>query len=227
MVSSKNRTARVCLMVFLTGVGSLAAAQNIYTCVDSKGRTLSADRPIAECIDRPQRELQPSGALKRQLGPTLTEQEQAAQDDKDRRLAEKRAREAEDRRRDRALLQRYPAAPAHDQARAAALVQVDEVIKVSNKRRAELLEQRKMIANDFEFYVKDPSRAPAALKRRLEENERSLSGQQKFIADQEQEKKRVNRRFDDELARLKQLWAMAGAAPALAASGPRAALRQP
>ena len=32
--------------------------------------------------------------------------------------------------------------------------------------------------------------------------------QQKFIADQEQEKKRVNVRFDEELARLKQLWAL-------------------
>ena len=208
MVSSKNRTERLCLMVLLTGVGSLAAAQNIYTCVDSKGRTLSADRPIAECIDRQQRELAPSGVLKRQLGPALTEHEQAAQDDKDRRLAERRAREAEDRRRDRALLQRYPARAAHDQARAAALVQVDEVIKVSNKRRADLLEQRKMIANDLEFYIRDPSKAPATLKRRLEENDRSLAGQQKFIADQEQEKKRVNQRFDDELARLTQLWAM-------------------
>ena len=214
MVSSKNRTAhlysRLGVMVFLTGVGNLAAAQNIYTCVDSKGRTLTADRPIAECIDRTQRELAPSGVLKRQLGPTLTDHEQAAQDEKDRRLAEKRAREAEDRRRDRALLQRYPARPAHDQARAAALVQVDEVIKVSNKRRAELLEQRKVIANDFEFYARDPSKAPATLKRRLEESEKSVSGQQKFIADQEQEKKRVNQRFDDELARLTQLWAVVG-----------------
>lgn len=207
-MSSKTGTSRLAVMVFLTTIGSLAAAQNIYTCVDSKGRTLSADRPIAECIDRPQRELAPSGVLKRQLGPTLTEHEQAAQDDKDRRIAEKRAREAEDRRRDRALLQRYPERPAHDQARAAALVQVDEVIKVSNKRRAELFEQRKVIANDLEFYARDPSKAPAALKRRLEENDKSVAGQQKFIADQEQEKKRVNQRFDHELARLTQLWAM-------------------
>ena len=194
----------------LSCLASLAAAQNIYTCVDAKGRALTADRPIAECIDRPQRELTPSGVLKRQLGPSQTEHEQAAQDDKDRLLAEKRAREAHEKRRDRALLQRYPARMAHDQARAAAMVQVDEVIKVSNKRRVELLEQRKLIANDFEFYVKDPSRAPASLKRRLEENEKNLSGQQKFIADQEQEKKRVNQRFDAELTRLTQLWAMVG-----------------
>ena len=204
---------RLGVIVHLAGLScvvGLADAQNIYTCVDSKGRTITADRPIPECADRSQRELTPSGVLKRNLGPAITDHEQAAQDEKDRRLAEKRAREAEDKRRDRALLQRYPARPAHDQERAAALVQVDEVIKESNKRRVELLDQRRVIANDFEFYVKDPSRAPASLKRRLEENEKNLSGQQKFIGDQEQEKRRVNQRFDAELARLTQLWAIVG-----------------
>ena len=204
---------RLGVIIHLAGLScvvGLADAQNIYTCVDSKGRTITADRPIPECADRSQRELTPSGVLKRNLGPALTDHEQAAQDEKDRRLAEKRAREAEDKRRDRALLQRYPARPAHDQERAAALVQVDEVIKESNKRRVELLDQRRVIANDFEFYVKDPSRAPASLKRRLEENEKNLSGQQKFIGDQEQEKRRVNQRFDNELARLTQLWTMVG-----------------
>ena len=204
---------RLGVIIHLAGwscVVGLADAQNIYTCVDSKGRTITADRPIPECADRSQRELTPSGVLKRNLGPALTDHEQAAQDEKDRRLAEKRAREAEDKRRDRALLQRYPARPAHDQERAAALVQVDEVIKESNKRRVELLDQRRVIANDFEFYVKDPSRAPASLKRRLEENEKNRSGQQKFIGDQEQEKRRVNQRFDNELARLTQLWTMVG-----------------
>ena len=202
---------RLGVIIHLAGLScvvGLADAQNIYTCVDSKGRTITADRPIPECADRSQREMTPSGVLKRNLGPALTDHEQAAQDEKDRRLAEKRAREAEDKRRDRALLQCYPARPAHDQERAAALVQVDEVIKESNKRRVELLDQRRVIANDFEFYVKDPSRAPASLRRRLEENEKNLSGQQKFIGDQEQEKKRINQHFDDELARLTQLWAM-------------------
>ena len=196
------------LLAGLTCVFSPANAQDIYTCVDARGRTITADRPIAECTDRTQRELTHSGLVKRQLGPSLTAHEQAAQDEKDKRVAEVRERETEEKRRDRALLHRYPARPAHDQERAAALVQVDEVIKASNKRRGELMDQRRIIANEFEFYVKDPSRAPASLKRRLDENESSLSVQQKFIADQEQEKKRVNQRFDEELARLRQLWAL-------------------
>ncbi|WP_232290735.1 DUF4124 domain-containing protein [Polaromonas naphthalenivorans] len=188
--------------------GGAAVAQDIYSCVDARGRTITADRPIPECSDRTQRELSRNGLLKRQIGPSLTAHEQAAQDEKDRQAAEIRAREAEDKRRDRALLLRYPTRAVHDQERTAALLQIDEVIKASIKRRGELADQRKAIASELEFYAKDLSRAPASLKRRLEENEGSVAVQQKFIADQEQEKKRVNLRFDEELAKLKQLWPM-------------------
>ena len=204
-------------------LGGASAAQEIYSCVDAKGRTLTADRPIAECADRTQRALSSSGMVKRQIGPSLTAHEQAAQDEKDRRAAELRAREAEDRRRDKALLLRYPTPEAHDRERAAALLQIDEVIKASSKRRGELADQRKSLAGELEFYVKDPSRAPASLKRRLEENEGSVAVQQRFMADQEQEKKRVNQRFDEELAKLRQLWALVNPSASSGATGSRIA----
>ena len=206
MRPSSLLTPALAALVFL--LGGAAAAQDIYSCVDAKGRTLTADRPIAECTDRTQRALSPSGMVKQQIGPSLTAHEQAAQDEKDRRAAGLRAREAEERRRDKALLLRYPTPAVHDRERAAALLQIDEVIKASNKRRGELADQRKSLGGELEFYVKDPSRAPASLKRRLEENEDSVAVQQKFIAEQEREKKRVNQRFDEELAKLKQLWAL-------------------
>ena len=197
------------------GLGGHATAQNIYTCVDGKGRTITADRPIIECIDRTQQELTRSGLVKRQVGPSLTAQERAAQEEKDKLAAEARAREAEDKRRDRALLLRYPSRTVHDQERTTALQQVDEVIKASSKRTIELAEQRKALNSEMEFYAKDPSRAPAALKRRIEENDSSAAVQKRFIADQDQEKKRINLRFDEELVKLKQLWALAaGTVPA-------------
>ena len=202
------RTALTVIWVWLAFAASHAAAQNIYTCVDGKGRKITADRPIVECIDRTQQELNNSGTVKRQVGPSLTAQERAAQEEKDKAAAEALAREAEDRRRDRALLLRYPTRAVHDQERVIALAQVDEVIKASNKRTAELAEQRKAIQAEFEFYAKDPSKAPPALKRKLEENEASSAVQKKFVQDQEQEKKRVNQRFDEELVKLKQLWAL-------------------
>lgn len=206
------------LMAGLVGAACLcgvASAQGIYSCVDAKGRTLTADRPIVECLDRTQQELTRSGTVKRQLGPSLTAHERAVQEAKDKRAADLRAREAEEKRRDRALLLRYPSRSVHQQERATALAQIDEVIKAARKRTAELAEQRKRIQNEFEFYVKDPRKAPASLKRQLEESDGSLAVQAKFINDQEQEKKRVNLRFDQELVKLQQLWTpVAGTAKA-------------
>lgn len=207
-----SQTTLTVALVWVACLGGNAAAQSIYTCVDAKGRTLTADRPIIECLDRTQQELTRSGTVKRQIGPSLTAHEQAAQQEKDRLAAELRAREAEEKRRDRALLLRYPSRAVHDQERATALAQIDEVIKASSKRTLELAEQRKAVNSEFEFYVKDPGKAPSALKRRLEENDGSMLVQKKFILDQELEKKRVNRRFDEELVKLKELWASSGGA---------------
>jgi hypothetical protein len=209
------RTALTVIWISLTCLATSAAAQSIYTCVDGKGRKITADRPIVECIDRTQQELNRTGTVKRQVGPSLTAEERAAQEEKDKAAAEARAREAEEKRRDRALLLRYPSRSVHDQERVAALAQVDEVIKASHKRTLELAEQRKAIEAEFEFYVKDPGKAPPSLKRKLEENNNSSVVQKRFIVEQEQEKKRINVRFDEELLKLKQLWALA-APPAAA-----------
>ncbi|UUZ70616.1 hypothetical protein LP416_15605 [Polaromonas sp. P2-4] len=92
-----------------------------------------------------------------------------------------RAREAEDKRRDRALLLRYPSRAVHDQERTTALNQVDEVIKASSKRTTELAEQRKALNAEMEFYVKDPSKAPPALQRRIEENDSSAAVQKGLL----------------------------------------------
>ena len=44
------------------------------------------------------------------------------------------------------------------------------------------------------------------LRRRLDDNAKSAAVQNRFIGEQEDEKKRVNARFDEERVRLKQLW---------------------
>jgi hypothetical protein len=191
-----------------------AFAQNIYTCVDAKGRTLTADRQIAECMDRTQTEWTRSGAVRRQVGPSLTAKERAAQDAKDKLAADLRAREADEKRRDRALLLRYPGPAVHRQERAAALAQIDVVIKAASKRTDELTAQRKGILNEFEFYAKDPSKAPAPLKRLREENDSGLAAQGKFMGDRQEDKNRVNQRFDQELIKLQRLWSSTTAATA-------------
>ncbi|WP_295977489.1 DUF4124 domain-containing protein [uncultured Variovorax sp.] len=182
------------------------ASAGIYTCVDARGRTLTADRPIAECNDREQRELNPSGSTRRKLEPTYTARELQEREDRAREAAIVAARQTDERRRERALLVRYPNSATHDRERAEALAQIDAVSEAARKRISELGEDRKKIDEEMEFYKQDPTKAPAALRRRIDDNAKSVAVQNRFIAEQEEEKKRVNARFDEERVRLKALW---------------------
>lgn len=199
--------------LLLAGCVLHAAAQpGIYSCVDPQGRTVTADRPIAACIDREQKELNPSGSVKRTVPPTLTARERALAEEKARQAAEEKARAAEERKRNQALVARYPDQAAHDKERSAALSVVDDVVAAATKRLASLAAERRKLDAEMEFYGKDPSKAPARLKRQVEENVQHTGAQQRFIAAQEGEKQRINARFDEELARLRALWAQARAA---------------
>ncbi|MDB5826771.1 MAG: hypothetical protein JWQ73_991 [Variovorax sp.] len=182
------------------------ASGGIYSCTDSRGRIITADRPIADCIDREQRELNPSGTTRRTVEPTYTAREAAEREERARQAAILQARQVEERRRERALLVRYPNAAAHNRERAEALVQIDAVIQAAQKRLAELSDERKKIDEELEFYKSDISRAPGAVRRKLDDNVQSVSVQNRFIGEQEDEKRRVNSRFDDERIRLRQLW---------------------
>jgi Domain of unknown function (DUF4124) len=223
-VQGRIRLKRWVAGMLLAGASVAAVAQPaIYSCVDGKGRRITSDRPIPECLDREQKELNPSGTVRRSVGPNLTAAERAVQEAKEKEAAEERARLAEEKRRDRALLIRYPNKGVHDRERSEALGQVDEVIKAANKRVVELATQRESLDAEFEFYKKDPSKAPNRLKRQAEDIEQSSAVQKRFIVDQQNEKKRINARFDEELVTLRKLWALA--APVPAASAPPAAKR--
>ncbi len=211
-------------MVVVVGVGAVVGTQawaqpspvipGVYTCVDAKGRKLTADRPIPECTDREQKVLNPSGTVKAKVGPSLTAAERAELEQKEKREIEERNRAIDEKRRDRALLTRYPNKSVHDQERAQALVQIGVVTQAAKTRLDELIKQRVAIDQEMEFYKKDPATAPAYLRRQLDESIQSQAVQRRFIGEQDGEVKRVNARFDDELVRLRQLWALNTPTPA-------------
>ena len=191
-------------------------AQGIYTCVDDKGRKLTSDRPILECIDRAQKELNPSGTVRRVLTPPPTAQDRVALEEKEKLEADARSKAAEEKLRDRALLKRYPERASHDKVRATALELVEDAIKASAKRSDDLTARRKGIVTEMEFYKSSPGKAPPALKRRLDETDGNIAAQKRVLADQEAEKKRITQRFDTEAAKLKPQWDVAGASTAAA-----------
>lgn len=207
--SSRALWVAGCAVLLGGGVWSAAHAQ-IYSCVDGKGRRFTSDRPIVECLDREQQQHGSNGIVRRTLPPSYTADERAKIDAQRKLEDEQRARVQEEKRRERALLIRYPNQGVHDKERAEALGQIDEVIGAVNKRELALVAQRKDIQTELEFYQGDISKAPNWLKRKVEDNEKQMVVQKRFLDEQAQEKQRINARFDEELVKLKQLWAATG-----------------
>ena len=69
------------------------AQQGIYTCVDAKGRRITADRPIHDCNDREQSEMSSGGLVVRKIGPSLTAQERALEEAKAAKAQDERNRQ--------------------------------------------------------------------------------------------------------------------------------------
>lgn len=217
-----GRSTRLLPGMLLWCVSTLVLAQaqgqvpvsGIYSCIDAKGRKITSDRPIAECSDREQKLLNPSGTVRAKVGPTLTVQERADLEAREKQDAEARAMQVEEKRRERALLIRYPTREVHDRERALAFTQVAVVAQAAHKRIDELVLERRKLDQEMEFYKKDPAKAPHTLRRQLEEIAEGVRVQQRYIGEQENELKRISTRFDQEIERLKPLWAaQAGGMP--------------
>lgn len=197
------------------GSGSSGAAGlSIYTCVDKSGRKLTSDRPIPECVDREQRELGPSGTVRRVVGPTLTDHERVAIEVKRRKDNEERLRVVEERRRERVLTTRYPDKATHDIERAAAIGMLEGASVAASQHIQTLRNDRLKLDVEMEFYRKNPTKAPMTLRRQIAENEENIQERQRFLGAQAQEKRRIHQRFDLELAQLQRLWAQQQPVPA-------------
>lgn len=201
------------LLLAVCAHAATESSASIYTCVDAAGRRITADRPIAACIDREQRELSPTGTTRRVIGPTLTQHERAQQAAMARKAQNERDRIAEERRRERVLVTRYPNQNAHDDERAATLETSEVQIKIAQQRLQELRAERKNLNQEMEFYRRDPAKAPVKLQRSLADNDLAADDQRRQISAREQEMERINQRFDAELEQLRALWEQRQVAP--------------
>jgi Domain of unknown function (DUF4124) len=188
--------------------GGAQAAPGIYTCVDAKGKRLTSDRPIAECLDREQKLLNKDGSLRLTVPPRKNAEERAAEEER-RHLAELQEAARKDAiRRDRNLVMRYPDKAAHDKARESVLEDLRRSVNASERHLKTLEEERQPLIAETEFYKN--KRLPPKLRTRMEANEAQQKAQRDIIQTQKTEMQRVGALYDAELDHLKKLW---GGAP--------------
>jgi hypothetical protein len=186
-----------------------ASAPGIYSCIDDRGNRITSDRPIAECVSKEQRVLNKDGSLKGVRPPTLTAEERAEQEAKERKEAEARAAQADAVRRDRNLKARYPNEDTHNKAREAALDSVRLAIRNSDLRLKELIAERKPLMDEAEFYANHAM--PLKLRQQIDANDAATEAQRAAMLNQQSELVRINKIYDIELERLRRLWS--GALP--------------
>lgn len=199
-------------MLAMTGARAQAPVRpgaSIFTCIDDKGRRLTADRPIPECAAKEQQVLNRDGSLRTVIPPTLTAEERADKEARERAAAEAKAAAADAVRRDRNLMARFPNEAAHLRAREAALDTVRLAIKATELRLRHLAAERKPLKDEAEFY--QGKALPPKLKAAIDANDAGVEAQKSAQANQEAELGRINKLYDAELDRLRKLWSGAPA----------------
>ena len=179
-----------------TAVVSAAATEpgrtKIQTCKDANGRPIITDPSDPRCYK-----------------PPPNESERAAAEEERRKQIELYNACKAEQRSLQSLLSRYPDRAKHDEARRAALSQVEASIRASEARLAQLQADRKHLLEEAEFY---PSgNLPTKLRRDIDANSAVIAAQTQAIANQKEEAAQKNKFYDVELAKLKTLWLAKGA----------------
>jgi hypothetical protein len=215
-MTDRRRSPNRLLGCALLGLSGLTCAQantpsnnQVFTCINAAGRALTSDRLIGECMDREQRVLSRDGTLLRIVPPSLTADERAEKEAKERKEAAAREAKSEAIKRDRNLMQRFPNAAAHQKARDQALEVTQFAITQSEARLVDLERERKPLMDETEFYK--GKQLPGKLKGQLDANDAATAAQKELLVQQKAELERASKLYDVELAYLKKLWA--GAPP--------------
>lgn len=187
-----------------------APASALFVCTTAEGRTITSDRPPPECANLPIKELRADGSVKRLIEPPLTEEQRRARAEKSRRDYLEQEAKRTQARRDIALMETYASEEEIEAARRAALNSRQTVIDRSKQRLEAFAKERTKLQQEAEFYA--GRKMPEKLERAIESNKDLTQAETRLIADMQVDMERINRRFDAELARFREL-VLAGARP--------------
>lgn len=195
-------SVRFCLLLPLMLAHWSAHAQ-IYMCKDASGRTLTSDRAIPECADRPLREYDRRGLVRREiLPPPTSQQKRELQSQEEKRRHEELAAE-EQRKSDRAMRFRYRNEAEIEVARKRAVDGIQEQIKRETGVLAAVESRRQGALAETDSYRKKNEAVPPDLQRSLYDADRGIRESKKMIADQEAEIAAINAKHDETLKRYR------------------------
>ncbi|MFT3800398.1 MAG: hypothetical protein QM766_04190 [Burkholderiaceae bacterium] len=198
--------AALALLAWLPAGHAQTAAKKpttLYSCRDDSGRVLSSDRPIVECANQPLREMNANGITTRNIPAPLTPEQLRRKADSDERARVQALRDRQEKSRDRALLLAYENLQALEAARRRQIADLNHEISLAQNRM--IASHREMSrANADLDTLTNPSQIAEA-KRNIRIIAQSILADDAAIQRVRGEIEEVDRRFDADADRLRQL----------------------
>ena len=190
----------VCALLAATAVG--AQPRETYGCKSETGRLITTDR-IGDCHGKETRVIGPDGRTVRTIPAPLTQEQKDVIAAAARQKKEEEIKRRELRRVDDALLDTFRDADDLEVKRARALDQIKQDLAGSQGRMERMKKLHAEYLQEAEFYKKKA--LPPDLKRKIDDNEAAMKGEQNTMTSKQNEVVQVNARFDSDKKRLLEL----------------------
>lgn len=187
------------------------AISSTFKCVDDKGTTHYGDTMPPQCADKPFKEISGQGTVtKVHEGPLTPEQIKAREEELAKKVEEEK-RQAEQKRKDAALLATYASEKEFDIFRDRTIEQINVRWNTASQRSKEIDTRLAKLNSEMEFYQEGKSKknttneAPAQLVNELARTQNERKVVEDAMKKMQEEIKEINAKFDNDKARWKEL----------------------
>lgn len=199
-----NGIQQITLAAALALLSMASRAAPIENCVTPEGQPAYGDTVQNECKNAPIRRLRPDGSDKDVIPAPTAPDQRSEKEEKDRRRAQCNELNREQKRKDDALLDRYPSEDDLQEARYRELGDQLRLVDQANGRLKKILADGIGLIEQAKFF-EPPHQMPPELKRDREVNDELAHRQFLAIAEAFAGIQRVNDKYDAELKRYREL----------------------
>ncbi|MDD5250584.1 MAG: hypothetical protein PHY45_16530 [Rhodocyclaceae bacterium] len=200
-MSNKRNLAPLCAALALGAALALPAAAKTYCCTDKSGHRICADTFPEQCEDRAYKEFGAKGV--RNVEAPLTAEQKAQREAEAARQKDEERSVAEQRRKDRALLNTYASEKDIDVLRDRAIADLESAGRQTQEKYDAAIARKQQLAKELEFYTKKP--VPPSLKAQIKDNEVEIEAQKKAIDDRKKDVAATRLRFEEDRKRYREL----------------------
>lgn len=179
------------------------AEARVYCCKDARGQQVCGDVLPESCADRSYRELNKQGATVKQVDAPISVEQRAKRDAAAQKVSEEDRVRQEQRRRDATLLNTYSSERDIDMARKRRVTDIEELLVQLRDQQQTLRQRHVNLEADAARFAGKP--VPPGIKDRLDTNAQDMRLLADNIAAKERDLVETQRRFQEDLARFRQL----------------------